>query len=133
MDARDQDILIMRAIEDHDLAARGHDPADSPEKVVGQLIGCRRLLAVDPDRFGAIDDLAGQGDGAAVSRLHHPGPAAGHDAEAIFMMGSQSGEVTSATSTSSSRQNRPRSTAGTSRPDWRSYRRRVLYHRSKVP
>ncbi len=46
-DAHRDDVLVVRAVEDADLAACGHACVDAPEEVVRQLLGRRRLERLD--------------------------------------------------------------------------------------
>ena len=58
MDAHDEDVLVVGAVEDADLALARDAPVDAPEVVVGELLGRRDLE---------------RGDGTAlrVERAHH--------------------------------------------------------------
>src|SRR4051794_2088999 len=74
VDARDQHVLVMGAIEDADVAMRGRGGVDAPQEVVGELLRGRLLERRDPHalRVDAGEDvLGGPVLAARVHRLEH--------------------------------------------------------------
>ena len=85
VDAADQHLLIVAAVEDAEAAARGHDTQVTPEEVVVQLVGGGALEGVGLDALGVhaghdvldggvlaggVHGLEDEQHGVAVLRVH---------------------------------------------------------------
>src|SRR5262249_25823557 len=57
MDPHDQDLLVVRAVEDADPPARGQPPRDAPEKIVVELLGAGALNACTSQPIGLTPDI----------------------------------------------------------------------------
>jgi len=74
VDAGDQDVLVVRAVEDAEQARPGRGATDAPEEVVAELLGRRRLERLDADALGvepAHHVLDGPVLAAGVHALEH--------------------------------------------------------------
>ena len=85
MDAHDEDLLVVRAVEDADVAALGQLPLVAPQEVVVELLRRRDLEAADLDAL-RIDPAHDVPDGAVLAgRVHR----LEHDDDPVRVLGGQ--------------------------------------------